>query len=334
MQHQWKSAVESLLLRAGVFFRRQQWKEIFIFVSFLLLAFVFWFLQTLQQDYEQRIELPLRYKNIPPEWVLSANKPETVSVLLKEKGALLQYYLWNARAHAIDISVAGLTQASDSSLQITSRILEAELSKQFFASTSILSFEPREIELFYDMLGNRLLPVLSRVSVSTKQGFQLSGSIIVSPSEVRLFGSSKALAVLKEIQTKPVSVENVSKTTEMTAQLDLPEGIKSETETIKLIIPVEEYTEKKIQLAVISAEIPEKYVVRLFPSSVEVRCNLPLSLFRELTEDKLEIVIPFSEFEENQATGKIPVRLTRKPDWVTNPVVTPKELEFIIERHD
>jgi len=334
MQNKWKSAFESGLLRTGVFFRSQQWKGFFIFLFFLLLAFVFWFLQMLQQDYEQRIEYPLQYKNIPAEWVLSEDKPQMISALLKDRGANLLFYLWNARSYAIDISVAGLTQTSDSTLQITNRMLDAELSRQLFASTSIISFEPHEIELRYDLLSNRMSKVSAQVAVTTKPGFQLSDSITVLPSEVRLFGSNKTLALLNEIKTKPVSLDDITQIQELSVQIDLPAGVKSEIETVRIIVPVEEFTEKKIQLQVLCPDIPENYVLRMFPSSVEITCYLPLSQFRELTEEKLEIMIPFTEFEMNQATGKIPIRLTRKPAWVTSLVVSPNELEFIIEHHD
>ena len=334
MQNRWKSAFESAILKSGSFFQRQQWKEIFIFTLFLLLSFGFWFLQTLQQDYERRIELPLRYKNVPAEWVLSEDNPKTISVLIKEKGTILLYYLWNGRFNAIDISISGLSKVSDTTLQVPGRMLETELSKQLIASTSVISFEPREIELHFDLLGSRTIPVSVQVSVATKQGFQLSGNITVSHPEVRLFGSSKILDTLKEVKTKPVALDNVSKTKELTAQLDLPAGIKSEIESVKLTIPVEEFTEKKVRLPVQCPDIPSNYTLRMFPSSVEVICHIPLSQFRELTAEKLDVIIPYREFSENQATGKIAVRVTRKPSWVTNLLVVPGELEFIIEQHD
>jgi len=335
MQHKWKSAFESAILKSGAFFRRQQWKEYFIFLFFLLLAFVFWLLQSLQEDSERRFELVLRYKNIPDEWTLYENNPKTVSVLLKDKGiTLLYYYFWNKRLHAIDVFVPDLQQASDSLLQVPNRMLESGVAKQLLTSTAIISFEPHDIQLRYDLLGNRLTPVFAHVTFSTKPGFQLSDSITVSPPVVRLFGSSKILDTLNQIRTKPATLDDLSKTREITVHLDLPAGVKADTETVKVTIPVEEFTEKKLSLPVQCIEIPADYVLRLFPSSVEVVCNLPLSQFRELTEEMLEIRIPFSEFEENQAKGKIPVRLTRKPTWVTNPIIVPSELEFIVEHHD
>ena len=328
------SAFYSLLLKTVVFFRRQQWKEIFIFLFFLLLSLTFWLLQTLQQEYEQRFDIPLRYKNVPAEWVLSENNPATIRVLLKEKGTNILYYYWNARIHSIDLNVASLPQLSDSSLQVANRMLESELSKQLLASTSVISFEPREIELFYDTLSSCVKPVTAHVNIVTRAGFQVSDSITVSPSETLLYGSSKVLETLKEVKTKMITLDDVSKTIEMTVKLDLPAGVKPAPETVKLTIPVEEFTEKKIQLPVQCLDIPANYVLRLFPSNVEITCQLPLSQFRDLTEEMLDIVIPFTEFEDNQATGKISVRLTRKPAWVTNPIIVPNELEFIIEHHD
>ena len=334
MQNKLKSACESILRNAGVFFRRQQWKEIIIFIFFLLLSFVFWFMEVLQEDYEQRIVFPVRYKNVPVEWVLSEQTPKNISVLIKEKGANLLYYFWSPRFRSVDVSVSDLPRSSDSTLQISNRMLESELAKQLMASASIISFQPREIVLLYDTLCNRLVPVAPQVSVAMRQGFQQSDSIIVSPSKALLYGSSRILETLKEVKTKPLTLDDVSTTKEMTAQLVLPPGVKAEIETVKVTIPVEEFTEKKIHLPVQCLDIPANYVLRIFPSSVEVTCNVPLSQFRELTDDKIEIVIPFAGFTENQATGKIPVRLTRKPGYVTNHVVVPNELEFIIEHHD
>lgn len=332
MQNNLKSAFEAMLLKIGAFFRRQQWKEIFIFLFFLLLAFGFWLLQSLQQDYERRIELPVRYKNIPSEWVLSENNPKKLSVLLKDKGTTLMYYSWNAQINPVDISVPDLPRLSDYTLQVSGRMLESAVSKQLISSTSILSIEPREVELQYDSLSSRTVPVIANVQISTKPGFQVSDSIRISHPEVRLYGSNRVLDTLNRVYTKLVTWDDASKTKELSVSLDLPEGIKSDNETIKLTVPVEEFTEKKVELTVLCLDIPSGFALRMFPSKVEVLCHIPVSQFRELTADKLEIILPFSEFEENQATGKMPMRLTRKPAWVINPVIVPNELEFIIEQ--
>jgi len=331
MQNNFRSALKSALLNKGAFFRRQQWKEIFIFIFFLLLSSGFWLLQSLQQDYERKIELPLRYKNVPSEWVIPESNPAKISILLKDKGTTLMYYSWKANFDPVDISVSGLPRSTEYTLNISGSMIETAVSKQLISSTSIISIEPREIVLRYDSLGSRMVQVVENVVISTKPGFQVSDSIKISHREVRIYGSQKILDTLNVVKTKLVTLENLSKTKDMNVHLDLPKGVKSDNEMIKLTVPVEEFTEKKLQLPVVCSDIPGDYALRMFPSNVEVTCNVPLSQFKELTEDKIEILIPFSEFEENLNTGKILLRLTKKPSWVMSSVIVPNELEFIIE---
>jgi Uncharacterized protein conserved in bacteria len=331
MQNSFKSALGSVFLKTGTLFRRQQWKEYFIFLFFLLLSFGFWLLQSLQQDYERRIELPLRYKNVPQEWALSENNPKNISILLKDKGTTLLYYSWNSNFIPVDINVSALSRLTEYSLNISRNVLETAVSKQLISSTSIISIEPREIEIYYDSLSSRIVPVVENISITTTPGFQISDSIKLSTSEVRIYGSRKALDSLNVVRTKLITLDGVSKTKEVTAHLDLPKGVNADNETVKLTIPVDEFTEKKLQLQVLCPDIPVGYELRIFPSTVEVTCNVPLKYFKDLTDEKLGIVIPFNEFEINQSTGKIQVRLTEKPSWVISYAVVPDQLEFIIE---
>jgi hypothetical protein len=315
-----------------IFVRNQQWKEILIFLFFLLLSSGFWFLQSLQRDYERKIELPLHYKNVPQEWILAKDNPEKITVLVKDKGSALMYYSWSVNFSPIDISVTNLSLAADHSLHVTNQVLETMLSKQLISSTSILSIEPREIHLRYDSLSHHAAIVVADVVVQTKPGFQLSGQIKISPPQVQLYGRSQVIDTLKYIKTKRATFENVSTTREYAVALDLPEDVKADHETVKLTIPVEEFTEKKLRLPVLCSDMPSAYALRIFPSSVEVTCSIPLSSFKELTEEEVEIRIPFQDFQEYQSTGKLPLRITRKPPWVASAVIVPDEVEFIIEQ--
>ena len=63
----------------------------------------------------------------------------------------------------------------------------------------------------------------------------------------------------------------------------------------------------------------------------EAVCNVPLSHFKELCEDRLDILIPFREFEAHREEGKITLRLTKKPDWLTDYDLNPDAIEFILE---
>jgi hypothetical protein len=332
MQNKLISALKSIFRNMGDFFRNRQWKEILTFLFFLLLSFGFWLLQSLQEDYERRIVLPLRYKDIPPEWVLSADNPNKISILLKDKGSTLMYYAWKSHFSPVDVSVSHLPRSAGQSLRVTSQTLEAAMARQLIASTDIISIEPHEITVTYDSLSSRRVTVVADVTVHAKPGFRQSGDIKISTPEIRLYGSRMALDRLDSIRTKHVTVENASEAKELTVGLDLPDGVKAAHETVKLTVPVEEFTEKRIRVPVLCRDVPAGYAVRMFPSTVEAVCDVPVSRFRELEAEGLEIQMPFGEFEANRLTGKMPVRLTKKPPWVVNAVMIPDEVEFIIEQ--
>lgn len=326
-----KSKLNSIFHKIKVVLRRQQWKEILIMLFFLLLSSGFWLLQSLQQSYEKEIELPLRYKNVPSEWVLLESNPKKIHIILKDKGTTLMYYSRKANFVPVDISVAELPLTSDSSVLVSHQMLRAAMSKQLISSTSLISVTPREINIEYDSLSRRTVPVIANITVNTRPGFQISDSIKVSNPQIQLYGSAKTLDTLKHIKTKHILLEDVSKTQQLRAHLDLPSGVKTNYETVKLSVPVEEFTEKKMLLPVLCNDIPSGYTLRVFPPEVEVMCNIPLSQFKKLTANLLQIQIPFSEFEKNQETGKLPVRLTQKAPWVSNTSIRPNQVEFIIE---
>jgi hypothetical protein len=332
MQNKLLSALKSMLRNTEYFFRSQQWKETLTFLFFLLLSLGFWLLQSLQEDYERTIELPLRYKNIPPEWILSADNPRKISILLKDKGSTLMYYSWKSRFSPVDIQLSNLSHAEDHALRVTGQTIEAAVAKQLMTSTDIISVEPHEIIVKYDSLGSRQLPVAANVTVTTRPGFRQSGDIKISSPEIRLYGSRKTLDRLSSISTKHATVENASDTKELTVELDLPAGIKADRETVRLTVPVEEFTEKRLQLPVLCPDIPAGYALRIFPSSVEAVCEIPLSQFKELTEETLEIHVPFDEFDTNRSTGRLSVRVTGKPSWAVIAAISPGEVEFIIEQ--
>ena len=67
IRHRFQTAREEI----NRFFHGEKWKEMLIFSLFILLAFGFWLLQSLQRDYEMEIRFPIEYDDIPSNIALS-----------------------------------------------------------------------------------------------------------------------------------------------------------------------------------------------------------------------------------------------------------------------
>ena len=107
-------------------------------------------------------------------------------------------------------------------------------------------------------------------------------------------------------------------------------GVTTHTESVSVIIPVEEYTEKTLEIPVHITDVPDIYTIRTFPQSVKVSCNIPISKFKELTEERLSVDLSFKMLEEN-VSGTLNVDLSAKPEWVKSYNITPGKIEFLLE---
>jgi hypothetical protein len=323
---------KSVVYRLKAFFQRQQWKETMIFFFFLLLSASFWYLQSLQEEMELELSLPVKYKNVPAHITLTDNNPQEIVFRLKDKGLIMLSYVWLYKFAPLDVNLKSLREGADGEITVTRKMIESGISKQLTSSTALLGFEPQTIEVHYAELGSRELPVVADVTVLPEPGFQQFGDITVTPGKVLAYASLALLDTLHELRTVPVELKNANRTYELTLHLQSIAGVQTDEHEVRVKIPVEEFTEKRLTIPVLCEGLPEQYTLHTFPPEIEVVCNVPVSRFGELTGNDFEIRIPFREFEAVRTTGQLAVRLSRQPSWLSPPALHPATVEFILEQ--
>jgi len=316
--------------RIKVFFFQQQWKETLIFLLFLLLSLGFWLLQRLQQEYEIEIAVPVRYRNIPPEMELTEEYPQEVIAKLRDKGNILINYSWLHSFSPIEVNLIDIQK--EGNYQVTRRTIEASISKHLISTTSLLSFEPETITIEYNVIQNKEVPVQADISVELEPGYQISGVITVAPEKVSIYATNNTLEFITSVKTVTTAIKKAKQTQEIKVRLQKIDNVRMNPDEVTITVPIEEFTEKRISVVIGCNDLPDNYILRSFPSTVEVVCNVPISRFRELEETDFEIQIPFEEFETNRTSGKLMVYLTKQPAWIANPAIIPSTIEFIIEQ--
>ncbi len=325
---------KSATLKTKAFLQQQRWREALVFLFFVLLAFGFWMLQSLQEDYEINIHIPVKYKNIPPEATFIQTPPDRINVRVKDRGSVLLNYTFGRIFAPIDINMKNTTGESGS-LHIRRSELENEISKQLVASTTLLQFDPQQIDVHYGIRAHKSVPVTFNGSISTSPGFDLAGPVTISPLSVDVYSNKELIDTLQQISTVFTEIKNADKTVTRVVQLQQSEGTVLEPEMITVTIPVEEFTEKTLEIPVSFTRVPQNYTIRAFPSTIKVNAYVPLSRYKDLTERDFTIEVDYIQLERN-INGTVPVILTSKPEWVENATLNPDRIEFIFEqtRHD
>ena len=198
------------------------------------------------------------------------------------------------------------------------------------ATTALIGFEPQNIDEEYSKRLKKEIPVVFDGTIHTEAGFKVSGDIIITPSNINVYAGDAVLDTLPDVRTLFIDIKKGNKTITRNVQLKKIEGATFEPTTVSVTIPIEEYTEKTLEIPVICTNLPAHYTLRTFPAIVKVSCSVPLSQFKDVSADQFAVHISFEDLEQN-VSGSLPLQLTKKPNWVDAATIHPDKIEFILE---
>jgi hypothetical protein len=321
---------KSVHRKVKTFFSRFQWREVLIFLFFLLLSFTFWVLQSMQEEYEIQLQIPISYKDMPSDMAFVRTPPAAITARVRDKGSVLLNYTLGQKRASITLSMRD-TSVPNNTLLLSAKDIEGILMKQLIPTTNLLSFAPEQIEIPYSKLKSKKLPVSFDGDIHTEPGFLVSGDIVITPSMTEVFAPDVVLETLTSIQTVYTEIDKGNRTLTLKLKLRKTDGATFDPDKVSVTIPIEEFTQKTLELPVVCRDIPQGYAIRMFPSTVKVTCNVPLSLFKDLSESDFLLETVVANPEQN-ASGMIPVRLTKIPPQADRVSLSQDSIEFILEQ--
>lgn len=325
-----KQTFKAAVTEIKAFLCRQRWKEALIFSAFILLSFGFWVLLSLQEEYETTLSIPVTYQNVPPSISFSEERPEQVIVRVKDKGSALLNYTFKRNFQPVMVDMKDIT-AKEGIYSVSREQIASTISKQLLATTAMLGFLPQEINLPYSAIYQKEVPVYFDGKVRTLPGFLPTGETIITPSHITIYATKEVLDTIQEVKTVYTELLDCDKTLPRNIKLQSIPGVNMETGRVSVIIPIEEYTEKTLVIPVVCEHIPPHYTIRIFPPEIRVTCHLPMSRFKDLTEEDLAIHITYEELEQG-GNEPLSIDLTKKPDWIHTYALDPGKIEYILEK--
>jgi YbbR domain-containing protein len=320
---------KSVRLKIKAFLNSQRWREALIFFCFVLLSFGFWMLQSLQEEYEMEIVIPVSYFNVPPAISFDRTLPTHITVRIRDKGSVLLNYKFGHTFIPIEADMKSTIQKSGK-LTISRQFIENRIKRQLISTTTLLSFEPRSIDESYSERLEKDLPVVFDGSIQTNAGHKVSGDIQILPSTVQVYANNSVLDTLSCVYTVFTVINKGENNISRRIRIKSISGASIRPSIVSVTIPIEEYTEKTLSIPIVCPDLPPHYTLRTFPSIAKVNCSVPLSQFKNVSSDDFAIQISFIDLEQN-VTGSLPIQLTKKPDWVDITTITPGKIEFILE---
>jgi hypothetical protein len=283
---------------------------------------------SMQEEYERQLVVPIVYKGLSSDMALVGKVPMSLTVHVRDRGSvLLQYSL---RRLPITIEIDEQADSARSFI-LSDTNVESLLLKHLAPTTALLSFSPRSIEMRFDRRVRKLLPVVFCGEIQAAPGYIVSGEISFTPAEVTVFAAASVMDTLRSICTEYIGVSNVSKTLVRRLRLNPPGSVLTEPDAVSATVPVEAFAEKTLEVVVVESDVPAGYKMRLFPSSIRIACRVPLSQFRELSSEQFLVEASLADFD-SASPRSLPLRLSLKPKWIEQAVLSQDSIEFILEQ--
>lgn len=306
-------------------------KEFFIFLFFFIVASAFWLLQTLDQQFETEISVPIRLKNVPDNIVITSDIPTGLKIKVRDKGTTLLNYKLTRTFFPININFNEFP-GRNNVVRINSTVFQRIISGQLGSSTQILAVKPDSIEYYYSTGVSKMVPV--RFNGKIKAGKQhFISDTIFTPDSVRVFAPENILDTLSAATLQYLTVDAIDDTVRVEAPLQQLRGVKYIPSAVNVTLPTDIYTEKTVEVPLEGINFPAGQTLRAFPSKVKVTFQVGLSKYRQINAEDFHILVSYEELLK-LGSKKYTVRLRNVPAGVLQIRFNPEQVDFLIEKVD
>lgn len=308
-------------------------KKIPIFLSCLLVSFIFWLLIILSKNYTMVVKFKVKYLNLPTEKVLVNKLPNDFLVELNATGFYLLSLKWNQKQDTIFLHTENLkpiiATEYDKDFYILPNSQLKELSTKLSANAKILRIYPDTLFFYFDKKKTKILPVKLNASFSFEKQYEMSGPIVLTPSQIVVKGPESILNKIDFLYTETLHFSNLNKTQRVFASLALNSELDNLEFSVKKIIvniPVEKYTESTVEVPIEVVTTDNSIGVKTFPERVSITYLVALSQFNKIKPNQFKVEAIY----EDNSSSKLKIKITKIPDYVKNPKLEFQKVEYIL----
>jgi len=310
--------------------------EYIVFSFFLLLSFIFWYLNNLGKETETEIRYPVRFVNFPKERVLTGDLPAKLNLFLKGPGySILKLKLSGNRAPVIldfsEINYRRVPGSRNLKYYVSTSTLIPNLKNELRSECQIISIRPDTLFFSFDRMESRIVPVISGIEVVTARQYFVKGNIIFDPDSIRISGPSRLLDTIKFIRTKYKKLTGVNQTIRKNISLEIPDKIASSVRKVTMTIPSEQYTEAEITVPVKILNLPDSIDVKIFPDVVTVRGLVAVNDYKRFEDIPFEVILDLDK-KSLKTPERIPLEIRNIPPFITSLRIIPPDVDFLIEK--
>ena len=239
-------------------------------------------------------------------------------------------YSWGKKP-ALKLHLNDFTRLNDSTLLISAAKLHSAIRSEFGTGVNIVSLRPDSLRISYTTNPGIRVAVEVRSKIHTEPQYVYAGHIILSSDSVTLYSNSPDRYKIHAISTSPLTLSNLTDSTTLNVDLDVPRGMRVFPSTIQITVPVEPLVAKHQSVPIVATNLPPDTRLVTFPSMTEVSYLLPKSMYHKAAPD-VKATVDYNNV--NLPGNTLPVSISTLPTFYRSVTVTPANVEYVVEHVD
>lgn len=301
-------------------------KRLSIFFTCVMLAFIAWLFFSLSQKYDYNVKTLVTFKNLPLNKAFYPLQSDTVELIVQGTGWQLLFNKISATVSEIKVDLTPLEKRNFISFNNQIR----DINEQFSSNQRVLSVRPDT--LFFDFTTRKVkrVPIQFKSDIKYRKQFGQSKPVVLKPAFVTLTGPTELLQKIEYWETDTLKRKNVEKpiSARVLLKTSSEANISIFPTAVEAYIPVEEYTEKVLQIPINIVNNANYHSVKMIPNMVTTTIWVPLSEYAKINEDNIKAFADLSLWKAG--ANKLPVNMKNPNPFVKIQQIFPQQVDYMI----
>jgi YbbR domain-containing protein len=312
-------------------------KKLIIFLFFVGVATIFWFLNILGKTHTTTIEYPVSFINFPEGKELVNDLPTNLQLSIEGYGYdILKYKLrTNYSEIEIDINSPNLRKnysKEEDNYYLLSRFEKKNIAGQLGEKKiKLLEIQPDTLHFVFAKKTSKMVPIELDFKLSFEKQFMISDDITIKPDSILISGPKIMIDTVEAVYSEHIELFNLDESVNEKVLLNRIRGIDFSDKRVDLTIPIEKFTEKKIEVDIETINVPDTLKLTLYPDKTNVTFMVALSNYENINQNDFKAVIDYLILQDNIG-DKVRVKLKDFPRNVKHIDYNPKYINYIIEK--
>lgn len=302
-------------------------RKVAVFLTCLLIAVLTWLFFALSNTYPYKVKSKVNFVNPPLNKAYDSLQEGTVMLSVEGTGWQLLFSKLRLSPKVVDVSLKNLNNSHY--IRLSSQLRDINL--QFESNQKIVSANPDT--LFFDFSKRiiKRVPIKFLYKIDFKKAFGVSSEVKLEPATVLITGAAADLEKIDFWYTDTLRLSNISSeiTTKIGFQNIKGTNIDVYPKHVKVYIPVEEFTEKTLEIPLKITNNSNKEI-KLIPEKVKVTFLTALGNYPKIERDSIIATVDLNNWLKN-SYSQLPVSLTQFPAFSKLVRIEPQIVDFLIK---